>query len=521
MPTTPKFPRVPSPGTEPTHRIWPHATPLKRLACSLLALLAAGCVRPDPLTDEAVIQRVGADLAGMYANQTPIQGPISLNEAIARALKYNLDKSLKTLERELVNARLDVVQMSALPQMATKAGWRERSNFRASSSRSVVTGKQSLEVSTSEDLNLRSADLHAIWNVLDFGLTYFRSRQEADQVLIAEERRIKTIQNLIQDTRDAYWRAVAAERLLPEIKTTLRLIDDAIERSNRVTGAGTADPAEELRLQHALLVHKRELSEVRRKLALAKGELAALMNVPPGTSYRLAAPRRLDPKLPRVGGTSDELARTALANRPELREEDYKGRIAETELKMAYVRLLPGIELTRGNNYDSNSFLFERHWIDAGVVATKNLMELVAAPRNIAFAEKNIEVADARRLALAMAVVTQLHLAMQRLAVAGEVFQVTSRLARVDDRIAEIAATSAQKDGGAPAEAIYAQSQRVVTQLQHFVAYIDVQNAFGRVQNSLGVFRLPPGIEAMEVDELSELVGKMLADWRETPVATP
>ena len=453
------------------------------MACSLAALLAAGCVRPEPLSDETVHQRVGADLAAMYANQTPVAGAIGLNEAIARALKYNLDKSLKTLERELVNARLETVQMSMLPQAAVKAGWRGRDTYRGSSSRSLLTNRQSLETSTSEDLNVRSTDLHAIWNVLDFGLTYFRSRQEADQVLIAEERRIKTIQNLIQDTRDAYWRAVASERLLPEVRTTLGMIDDAIARSNQVTDNGTADPADELKWQHVLLVHQRELTEVRRKLALAKSELAALMNLPPGTEFRLAAPRRLDLRAPGLAGSSTELAAIALASRPELREEDYKGRIAEVELRMAYVRLLPGIEISKGTNYDSNSFLYDRHWLDTGALVTKNLMELVAAPRNIAFAETNIAVADARRLALSMAVITQLHLSLQRLAVANEVLAVTSRLAVVDDRIADIAASAERKHGGSAAEAIQAQSQRVVTQLQQYVAYSDVQNAYGRVLN--------------------------------------
>ena len=490
-------------------------------SCSLAALLSAGCVRPEPLSDDAVISRVGTDLVSMYTDQAPVSGPIGLNEAIARALKYNLDKSLKTMERELVDARLASVQMSMLPQMAAKAGWRGRNTLRGSSSRSLITGNQSLEVSTSEDLQVRTTDLHVIWNVLDFGLTYFRSRQEADQVLIAEERRMKTIQNLIQDVRDAYWRAVAADRLAPEVKKTLRMVDLAIARSSQVTEAGIADPGDELKLQHTLLVHKREMTEVRRKMALAKGELAALMNLAPGTPFELATSRRLDLKPLHIGGDPQDLAKAALANRPELREEDYKGRIADVELKMVYVRLLPGIELSRGNNYDSNSFLNDARWIDAGAFATKNLMDLVAAPRNIAFAEKNIAVADQRRLALSMAIVTQVHLALQKLAVANEVLAVTSKLLRVDARISEIAATAATKDGGSMIEAVQAQSQRVVTQLQHFVAYADVQNAYGRVQNSVGVYRIAPGIESLALGDLTAQVGILLGEWRTAGVVQP
>lgn len=55
-----------------------------------------------------------------------------------------------------------------------------RNNDLASSSRSVLTGRQSLEPSTSQDRRRATADLTASWNVLDFGVSYYQAQQQAD-----------------------------------------------------------------------------------------------------------------------------------------------------------------------------------------------------------------------------------------------------------------------------------------------------------------------------------------------------
>ena len=65
-------------------------------------LLFSGCaITPKPITQDEVRNRVAEDTAGMYLNQEPINGPVSIEEAIARTLKYNLDYRLKQMESAL------------------------------------------------------------------------------------------------------------------------------------------------------------------------------------------------------------------------------------------------------------------------------------------------------------------------------------------------------------------------------------------------------------------------------------
>ncbi len=483
------------------------------LATGLAGVLAAGvagCAAvPRPVTEFELASRVENDLSAMFADQEPVSGPIDLYEAIARGLKYNLDKRLKLMERALVEAGNANVAAGMLPKLAATAGYRSRDSFRGSSSQSLITGAQSLEVSTSEDRQVRSADLTMIWNVLDFGLTWLKSKQQADQTLIAEERRLKVTQNVILDIRDAYWRSVAAERMLPRVTALINRLEGGLAQSRSVQKSGTGEPADELKLQRELLVAMRDLTEVRRRLSLAKAELAALMNIPRGGSFKIALPAgRLH--VPRLTGDIALMEETALSNRPELREEDYKKRISKTELDAAWLRLLPGIELRAGSNYDSNSFLSTNDWSDAAAIVTKNLAELIAAPRAIGFAKADVAVADSRRLALSMAVIAQLHIALQRHAMAQDVFTVTSRLYDVDRELGAIADKGKAADAAAEAEVLSALARKTVSELQYYTAFSDVQNAHARILNSLGLPRPPEDLDTMSIADLKQAVAAML-----------
>jgi outer membrane protein TolC len=481
----------------------------------VLAAGAGGCASlSEPVEDGEILSRIESDAGAMFADQEPVTGPIDLYEAVARGLKYNLDKKLKTYERALAEKALGYTATGMLPQLAASAGYRARDSYRGSSSRSLITGRESLEVSTSEDKSLHTADLQMVWNVLDFGLTYLRARQDADRVLIAEERRIKVMQNMVLDIRDAYWRAVAAERILPKVDTLIARIDDAIATSRSVQASGTAEPAEQLKLQRELLSHKRDLVEVRRKLQLAKAELAALINLKPGQHFHVAMPRNDRLEAPGLPAAVQELELAALMNRPELREEDYKKRISLTELEAAYVRLLPGIEIRLGTNYDSNSFLSENSWHNVAGLLTKNLTEILMAERSIGYARSDVDVADARRLSLSMAVVAQLHIALQRYAMAEDVLSVAQRLYGIDKEISSIAAKGAETSATSEVQALAAQSQRTVSELQYYTAYSDVQHAYGRILNSVGAPRLPEHIEALSVADLAMTLRPILDEWR-------
>jgi hypothetical protein len=155
------------------------------MSVSVAALCAFGLsaciVSPKPFSAQDTQIRIGADLAAMFANQEPLTKPLTVHDAMARAVAYNLEARLRVMEHALSQRQIDSASMEMLPRMAADAGFVGRDNVSAASSQSLITRRQSLEPSTSQDRNRRVADLNVVWNVLDFGVSWIGAEQQADR----------------------------------------------------------------------------------------------------------------------------------------------------------------------------------------------------------------------------------------------------------------------------------------------------------------------------------------------------
>src|SRR5688572_5167812 len=180
---------------------------LKTPVALCVALLLAACtaVKEQPLTEDDKRERAKADQVTMYANQEPVTGPITFYEAAARALKYNLDYRLKLMESALSANLRDVSSHEMLPRLVASAARAGRNNDSGGTSIGIEDRQVSLRPSTSEERYHNIAGLGLSWSTLDFAVGYYRTSQRSDQILMAEERRRKVAQNVLQDVRAAYW----------------------------------------------------------------------------------------------------------------------------------------------------------------------------------------------------------------------------------------------------------------------------------------------------------------------------
>ena len=62
-------------------------------------------------------------------------------------------------------------------------------------------------------------------------------------------------------------------------------------------------------------------------------------------------------------------------------------------------------------------------------------------------------------------------------------------------------------------DALEARSRQVVSRLKYMMAYADLQNAYGRILNSVGAHRPPEDIESLDVAALSDEVRTWLDRW--------
>ena len=262
------------------------------IAAGSAAILSACAVSPDPLTQEELAIASADYSARAAAGQEPISKPIDLYEAMARALKYNLDHHVEIVQTALRVAELDLSHFSLLPNAVANTGYAERDNFSASSSLNLVTKEPNFGASTSQEKRLTTRDITFSWSILDFGLSYVRARQAADKVLIAEEARRKAVHRLVEDVRTAYWRAVSSERLMTRLRALEGRTQKALQSSRTLSAGGESSPITQLTYERELVEMKRTLQELERDLSIAKSQLAALMNLTPGTRFSIVVPAR-------------------------------------------------------------------------------------------------------------------------------------------------------------------------------------------------------------------------------------
>jgi outer membrane protein TolC len=137
----------------------------------------------------------------------PIVGTLTLNEAIARGLKYNLDRRAKQLEMEIASGQYESALQEMLPRARAQI---DRNNRSQELLRRNSNGTPS---NATTDRNHTVQDLGVSWSLLEFGVGYYNSKQARERVHIANERRRKLIHTLIQDVSSAYWRAACAQAM--------------------------------------------------------------------------------------------------------------------------------------------------------------------------------------------------------------------------------------------------------------------------------------------------------------------
>lgn len=484
------------------------------LLVSAAAVVLAGCaVKPEPFTAADHVRRAEDDTLALRSAQEPVAGPVTLYEAMARAVKYNLDHRLKVMEAAFAERQLTTANLNMLPRLAANAGYEGRNNQSASSSKSVLTNTQSLETSTSVDRERTTWDLGPTWNVLDFGVSYVRAHQQADRSLIVQERRRKVVHNIVQDVRAAYWQAASAERLLTRIDPLISRIDDALAAARHIESQALKPPLEALEYRRDLLKALNDIKSLRRELISGKTNLAALMGLPPGTAFTVATDG-IRFEEPKVSVTLEQIERSALLHRPELREEAYQSRIGEAEVKAAMLSLLPGLNLAAGRNYDSNSFAYNNHWVSWSARVNYNLFDaFLNGPARIGEAEAAKDVAHTRRLAISMAVLTQAQVSWLAYHQAVSEFRTARELNDVEAAVVDQIRASYSSGRGNELEVINAEVDAVLAELRRDVAFAQMTNAVGRIYVTAGADPLPESIESHDIPALTRAIEATVAGW--------
>lgn len=475
-------------------------------------VLFSGCaqIQPRPLDADALQQQTLQDRAASRRDVTPLGTTLSLDEAIARALKFNLDRRARLLEQALAAQQFDLSRYDQLPRLLASAGYTARDKDRISISTDLEGRPTGADPTLSQSREHTVSQIELSWSLLDFGLARYNTQQAADRMLAAAERRRKATHQLVQDVRVAFWRAASAQRLQADVKASLQLADDAMADARRAEAEKLRSPLDALRYQRQLTENMRLLEAIEQELATARYELAALINAPAALPTRLVTQQELPEGDPLTMDAS-AMEERALAQNADLREQLYQRRIAATEARKVIARAFPNLSFSIGPHYDTDRYLVNNAWSEASVQLSYNLLGLLSLPAQRRAAEAGVALADQRRLAAHVATITQVHVAREQLAGARRQFERADALWVLDDKITRQMASREQAQAGSKLDRVAAQTTAIVSLLRRYQALAQLHAAHSRVHATLGVDLLPESSDDLSLEQIAAVVRAQLA----------
>jgi outer membrane protein TolC len=491
-----------------------HKKNFKLLATSLAVFTLAGCanLKPEALQDADIVKQAQTVKGKQTAAVEAINGPLSLEEAIARAVKYNAERQVRIMEEAMAYGTLDLANFDMLPKFMANAGYRSRdsdllTNLRAGPNSPITPGS-----TLSSSRQATTTDLSFTWSLLDFGQSYYAAKQSGDRVMIATERRRKALHNLVQDVRTAYWRVVAAEKLGQSVRDTMQEAEAALKGSEAAESSAMRSPLEPLRFQRQLLENLRMLELVEHELSSARVELATLAALPSGSNFTVVEPQaQINTKWLDMNPADMELQ--AVVNNPDMRESLYNARIARDEAKRAMLKMFPGITFSYGNRTTNDEYIVNQRWNEAGAQISFNLMGILSAPTAKRLADMGISMADQRQVATQMAVISQVHIARLNYANAAKQYMRSDKIARVDSRMAEVVTARAKAESQSRQDSVAQQTASILSALRRYQALSNAQAAASRLQATLGLEPVVMAAEGKPLPEVVQAVQQSLKNW--------
>jgi outer membrane protein TolC len=484
----------------------------KHLIIVALGVMLASCATyPNPLLKKDMLDIAKSDWEKSLKEYPVVTGSLTLEEAIARALKYNLDQRVALLEQAQASGQLDASRFDMLPKVIAGAGYSWRDENLTRKSVDSVTG----ELSTgnpyiSSDRQHSTSDITFSWSLLDFGASYYTSKQQSDRVLIMSERRRKVTLNVIRNVRTAYWKALASQKLRNEVKGAIDEVESAIIKSVKIETERVKAPVETLRYQRTLLENLRLMEAVERELSIARIDLASLIGLPPNQAYTLVEPEGALAIPALLQRPVEDLEATAIANNPDLKETFYNARIAALETRRTLLKLLPGLSFDYGIKHDGDSYLINQQWQDAGFKVSFNLLNLLSAPTQMKAAKSAVKVAEARRMALQMSLLTQLHLSVQMYNNAQMEYRRIDAISRIDNKLAEFSKNQESSQTGSALDRISSRSNAILSLLRRYQAIAKTQETASALQAVLGAEPFTGSLEENTLPQLTKKISDFL-----------
>ena len=467
----------------------------------LILLSAAGCKTENDYREER------AENASLHFNQAKwreMPGErLNLQKCIEIALKNNLQARISELELQVQKEFQTSEALGMLPQLNINNNFTARSNTPASSSEKIAATGATYGASYSEDKVINYLNIDLMFSMLDFGLAFFNTRQQADRAVMTKHRNERAAQNLIFDVVRAYFKVAAAQRAQQLTSTLIEQCRSRYDQIYKLSQNRQISPSRAFDESRRFMAMEKRLSAYERSYESACVELRTLMGYYPSAMI-MVDESLLDhtPEYKFLPGI-DLMEQIAVLQRPELYEADIQKHINILELRKTILLMFPNVKLYADWSNSNNSFLYNKSWWELGLRAAYNLLRL---PQNIARArayDKQIDAEDARAYAQAVAVMAEVRIAHGNMIAAKQRFDKNSRIFNdYNDQLSAVLKSKALSIRGSVAEleVDHIRLETTRARIDSLIALGEYYVTYYRLLNILGL----RSMDARSVDALKE-----------------
>lgn len=457
----------------------------KGVILCLMSLLTACSITPKPIPISDRYQEAQNDLKELFSHQPSLAGKLSFENALARGLKYNLDYRIKLVNTALQAGQLKLAQYVMFPSLNYSGSLYTRNNDFASSG--ITSTGQLTDVLNSTPRTLLTHRVGLTWNVLDFGLSYVKAKQQSERVLIAQEESRKQLQQLAQDILLAYWNAYSAQQLVDQTKEFEVLLERAKRKLSIAVHDKTVPKENLLNFQASLLEGNRKLIQLQYKYDKAMLDLKHLVNLPLDQKIRLEAPPLTAAKIRNLHHLDfAKLDAITLVSRPELRSQKYQEQIAKYGIKATILQALPGIPLNYGWNYNSNKYLLNTRWLDRSIDASWNLLNLVSLPTSLDTARAQVQYEKLKLMALTLTILTETRYAYTHYLTLSKEYEVAHKQTINAQELYNLTKNRERASLASTQQLILAKLRAITTKMDENLLLSDLSTAMGQLYLSIG-----------------------------------
>lgn len=422
--------------------------------------------------------RADVDLHNMYeATPTKIEKPIDMYTAMALALKYNYSRRLASYQQSLLDA--GYVPYNKFPDILSKAGYRNTRN-----------------------LSILNSDLKVAWNALDLTTLYLMKGSVKYKAEVSFQENRKVMHNILQEARNLYWRALAAQRLVPVMDEMIEVltleVDEMNTQSKELVAEGQTPSSDKLVNKRKYMEAIKKTSELKHGMEDASIKLATFMGFHPNTEFKLVGSEYGNFALPEIRQNLADLEWLALTSRPEIKVFDIGLNIDDLKLQVKELED-PSIE-----SYKTNPSYYNEKW---GQNAQEITMEVFEDARKASMNDLN----TLRRERTTEIILSQLYVAWAQYMSAMEAYEIQKEIANVSEDIAEDVTISL----GSYADKSKLEAARAIDdEAKAFLAYADVQDALGDLYASIGLDAIPYDMYKAKASTIALTLKDTLKLWQ-------